>query len=157
MKHKLENDPSDIVSFKDVFPAFREVGEKHSRVDFFLTPILANDGQAEEISEYAEKFGITSFKYYLHMVRPEASGWLSQKRIGFFGFDDGTVYRGMEHVARLGLPAPAAFSARTGASFASWRRDLKKRGGRIMGHGMTVHRISSRQPTFGSLPISPAC
>jgi hypothetical protein len=66
MKHKLENDPSDIVSFKDVFPAFREIGEKHSRVDFFLTPILANDGQAEEISEYAEKFGITSFKYYLY-------------------------------------------------------------------------------------------
>jgi dihydropyrimidinase/dihydroorotase len=104
MKHKLENDPSDIVSFKEVFPNFKEAGEKHSRVDFFLTPILANDAQAEEIPEYAEKFGITSFKYYLHMMRPENSGCLSQNRMGFFGFDDGTVYRGMEHVARLGPP-----------------------------------------------------
>ena len=29
MKHKLENDPNDIVSFHNVFPAFKEAGEKH--------------------------------------------------------------------------------------------------------------------------------
>lgn len=38
MKHKLENEPSDIVSFKEVFPAFKEAGEKRSRVDFFTDP-----------------------------------------------------------------------------------------------------------------------
>ena len=123
MKHKLENNPNDIVSFNDVFPNFKEAGETHSRVHFFLTPILANDSQAEEIPQYAEKFGITSSKYYLHMMRPENSGWLSQKRMGFSGFDDGTVYRGMEHVPGSGRRASSASTAKIGALCESSKSD----------------------------------
>lgn len=142
MKHKLENDPNDIVSFKDVFPNFKVAGEKHSRVDFFLTPILANDGQAEEIPEYAEKFGITSFKYYLHMMRPENSGWLSQKRMGFFGFDDGTVYRGMEHVARLGPPCIVSLHCENWGIVRVLEERLKKQG------RMDIGAWDDRSPHF---------
>ena len=142
MKHKLENDPSDIVSFNNVFPNFKEAGEKHSRVDFFLTPILANDGQAEEIPEYAEKFGITSFKYYLHMMRPENSGWLSQKRMGFFGFDDGTVYRGMEHVAKLGPPGIVSLHCENWGIVRVLEERLKKQG------RMDIGAWDDRSPHF---------
>lgn len=133
MKHKLENDPNDIVSFSEVFPAYKEAGEKHSRVDFFLTPILANDAQSDEIPEYAEKFGITSFKYYLHMMRPEASGWLSQKRMGFFGFDDGTVYRGFEHAAKLGTPCIVSLHCENWGIVRVLEERLKKQGRKDFG------------------------
>jgi len=133
MKHKLENDPNDIVSFNDVFPSFKEAGEKHSRVDFFLTPILANDAQADEIPEYVDRFGITSFKYYLHMMRPEASGWLSQKRMGFFGFDDGTVYRGMEHVGKLGTPCIVSLHCENWGIVRILEERLKKQGRKDFG------------------------
>jgi dihydropyrimidinase/dihydroorotase len=128
MTHKLLNEPKDIVSFTEVFPAFKEAGEKHSRVDFFLTPILANDNQADEIPEYVEKFGATSFKYYLHMMLPEASGWLSQKRMGFFGFDDGTVYRGLEHVGKLGPPCIVSLHCENWGIVRIFEERLKKQG-----------------------------
>ncbi len=98
--------PEDSVPFSLVIPILQEVGDEHSMVDYFLTPLVATDAQVEEIPRLAEEFGATSFKYYLHLKRGQETlgQWEPQRKIGIYGFDDGTVYIGMEHVGRLGPP-----------------------------------------------------
>src|SRR6266496_6704979 len=86
--------------------AYEDMGNEHSMVDYFLTPLVSNDAQVEEIPVLAEKFCATSYKYYLHLKRGQDTlgHWEPQRKIGVYGFDDGTVYIGMEHVGRLGPP-----------------------------------------------------
>ena len=62
---------------------------------------------ALEIPRLAHDYGITSFKYQLHLMQPErtATYWPQSKSQGYFGYDDGTIYLGMEAVAKLGPPA----------------------------------------------------
>ena len=76
-------------------------------VDFFLTPKILKDEHALEIPRLARDFGITSFKYQLHLMSPErtATYWPNRKSQGYFGYDDGTIYLGLEAVAKLGRPA----------------------------------------------------
>ena len=99
-------DPEDSVPFSQVIPILQELGDANSMVDYFLTPLVATDAQVEEIPRLAEEFGATSFKYYLHLKRGrETLGqWEPQRKVGIYGFDDGTVFIGMEHVGRLGPP-----------------------------------------------------
>lgn len=90
-----------------VFPAFQRLGDQHSRVDYFYTPIFATDEQVLEIPELAKRFGITSFKYYLHMMeaRRFLKVWPAASTLGIAdGFDDGMVYLGLELTSRLGPP-----------------------------------------------------
>ena len=96
----------DSVPFSQVMSAYEDMGNEHSMVDYFLTPLVSNDAQVEEIPVLAEKYGATSYKYYLHLKRGQDTlgHWEPQKKIGVYGFDDGTVYIGMEHVGRLGPP-----------------------------------------------------
>ncbi|MBI4525623.1 MAG: amidohydrolase family protein [Deltaproteobacteria bacterium] len=104
--YKQFKDPEDSVPFSQVIPIFQELGNTHSMVDYFLTPLVANDAQVEEIPRLAEEFGATSYKYYLHLKRGQETlgHWEPQRKIGIYGFDDGTVFIGMEHVGRLGPP-----------------------------------------------------
>lgn len=104
--YKQFKDPEDSVPFSQVIPIFQELGDEHSMVDYFLTPLVANDAQVEEIPRLAEEFGATSYKYYLHLKRGQETlgQWEPQRKIGVYGFDDGTVFIGMEHVGRLGPP-----------------------------------------------------
>ncbi|MBI4321724.1 MAG: amidohydrolase family protein [Chloroflexi bacterium] len=99
-------DEKDVRPFSEVMPLFKELGDRHSRVDYFITPIVTIDEQVLEIPQLAEEWGITSYKYYMHMKQaPTTRGkWYAQKFMGFTGFDDGTVYLGMENVARIGPP-----------------------------------------------------
>lgn len=105
-EYKELKDPSDNLPFSQVVPIFQELGDEHSMVDYFLTPLVATDEQVEEIPRLAEEFGATSFKYYLHLKRGQETlgQWEPQRKIGLYGFDDGTIYIGMEHVGRLGPP-----------------------------------------------------
>ena len=105
-KYKELKDPADIVPFSQVIPEFQEMGNEHSMVDYFLTPLVATDAQVEEIPRLAEEFGATSYKYYLHLKRGQETlgQWEPQRKVGVYGFDDGTVLIGMEHVGRLGPP-----------------------------------------------------
>ncbi|MBI4489539.1 MAG: amidohydrolase family protein [Deltaproteobacteria bacterium] len=104
--YKEFKDPADSVPFSQVIPILKELGDEHSMVDYFLTPLVATDAQVEEIPRLAEEFGATSYKYYLHLRRGQETlgQWEPQRKIGIYGFDDGTVFIGMEHVGRLGPP-----------------------------------------------------
>ncbi len=94
----------DVVSFNDVVPFCIDVCERDSTVDFFFTPMLETDQQATEIPIYADKFGITSYKFYLHCKNHElAKHWAHGSGL-LRGFDSGTVFIAMENVARIGPP-----------------------------------------------------
>ncbi len=105
--YKAEKSKEEVVPYSEVFNLFKDLGESRSMVDFFLTPKILKDEHALEIPRLAEEFGITSFKYQLHLMSPErtAQFWPNRKSQGYFGYDDGTIYLGMENVAKLGPPA----------------------------------------------------
>lgn len=102
-----EVSPEEVALYGDVFNVFKEMSEKYSMVDFFLTPKILKDAHAAEIPKLASEYGVTSFKIQLHLKTPEAVSkfWTTGKRQGYFGYDDGTVFLAFENVARLGRPA----------------------------------------------------
>ena len=104
--YKAEKEEDEVVSYSEAFNLFKELGESRSMVDFFLTPKILKDEHALEIPRLARDFGITSFKYQLHLMNPErtATFWPNRKSQGYFGYDDGTIYLGLEAVAKLGPP-----------------------------------------------------
>lgn len=104
--YKAEKTEEEVPLYADAFGLFKELGEARSMVDFFLTPKILKDEHALEIPRLARDFGMTSFKYQLHLMSPErtATYWPQRKSQGYFGFDDGTIYLGMEAVAKLGPP-----------------------------------------------------
>ena len=101
-----EPKPEDVVPFSQVMPEFIELVESHSFVDMFLTGFITTDAQALDIPKVAREFGVTSFKYYLHMMQGSRtfSVWSGRQKGGWLGFDDGTVYLGMEKAAEIGPP-----------------------------------------------------
>ena len=105
--YKAEKEEDEVVPYSEAFGLFKELGESRSMVDFFLTPKILKDEHALEIPRLARDFGITSFKYQLHLMNPErtATFWPNRKSQGYFGYDDGTIYLGLEAVAKLGPPA----------------------------------------------------
>jgi len=105
--YKAERGEDEVVPYSEAFNLFKELGESRSMVDFFLTPKILKDEHALEIPRLARDFGITSFKYQLHLMSPErtATFWPNRKSQGYFGYDDGTVYLGLEAVGKLGPPA----------------------------------------------------
>jgi len=105
--YKAEKSEEEVPPYAEVFDLFRSLGESRSMVDFFLTPKILKDEHALEIPRLARDFGITSFKYQLHLMSPErtATFWPNRKSQGYFGYDDGTIYLGLEAVAKLGPPA----------------------------------------------------
>ncbi|MBI4489533.1 MAG: amidohydrolase family protein [Deltaproteobacteria bacterium] len=105
--YKAEKSEEEVLPYSEVFGLFKELGESRSMVDFFLTPKILRDEHALEIPRLAKEFGMTSFKYQLHLMSPErtATFWPNRKSQGYFGYDDGTIYLGLEAVAKLGPPA----------------------------------------------------
>ncbi len=104
--YRAERKEEEVVLYSEAFGLFKELGESRSMVDFFLTPKILKDEHALEVPRLARDFGITSFKYQLHLMNPErtATFWPNRKSQGYFGYDDGTIYLGLEAVARLGSP-----------------------------------------------------
>ena len=104
--HIDEPRPEDVVPFSQVMPEFIELVETNSCVDIFLTGFITTDEQALDIPRVAREFGVTSFKYYLHMMQGPATHtvWSGRQRGGWLGFDDGTIYLGMEKAAEIGPP-----------------------------------------------------
>ncbi|MBI2918224.1 MAG: amidohydrolase family protein [Chloroflexi bacterium] len=102
--------PEDIVPPSQAMPDFIEQGEQHSVVDFYITPFITTDEQALDIPNVAREYGVTSFKFYLQLMQgPRTqSEWLGRQRGGFLGFDDGTVYLGLEKTAEIGPPGVVA-------------------------------------------------
>ena len=102
--YKAEKTAEEVPLYAEVFDLFKNMGEERSMVDFILTPKILKDEHALEIPRLARDYGITSFKYQLHLMQPErtATYWPQSKSQGYFGYDDGTIYLGMEAVAKLG-------------------------------------------------------
>ena len=92
--------PADIPSFTKAMPLYYEAS-RSAAIDFFLTPILGTDEHVAEISSLAKEHGISSFKLHLQMQGPWKSSWPA------YAFDDGSIYRAFESVAKLGAPAIA--------------------------------------------------
>jgi dihydropyrimidinase/dihydroorotase len=101
---------SDVVSFNESFPSGRDVINRVSHVDAYLTYMLETDEQAHEIPQYAEEHGVTSYKLYLQtrgmkgMSDNVDTNWPSRRAGLGTGIDDGTVFLVMENVAYLGDP-----------------------------------------------------
>lgn len=101
---------ADVVSFNESFPSGKEVIDTVSHVDAYLTYMLETDQHADEIPQYAEEHGVTSYKLYLQtrsmkgMADDADTNWPSRRAGLGTGIDDGTVYRVMEEVGRLGNP-----------------------------------------------------
>ncbi|MBI2918242.1 MAG: amidohydrolase family protein [Chloroflexi bacterium] len=102
--------PEDIVPFSQAMPDCIGQGEDYSVIDFFFTGFITTDEQALDIPKVARDFGVTSFKYYLHMMQgPNTSSvWAGRQEAGFHGFDDGTVHLGLEKTAEIGPPGIVA-------------------------------------------------
>jgi dihydropyrimidinase/dihydroorotase len=56
---------ADVVSFNKCFNTAVEIIESVSMVDCYLTYMLETDEQANEIPQYAEDHGVTSYKLYM--------------------------------------------------------------------------------------------
>lgn len=97
--------PDDHVSWLKQLPQAIDTINRVASNDVFLTAAVMTNEQAEEVLELAETFGVTSFKMYMHLAAgPDklAPKWYAGRRI--HEFDDGTVYRVMRQVSRLGYP-----------------------------------------------------
>lgn len=94
----------DVVSFHDVMDDALNVVNNHSTIDTFFTYMLDSRQHAEEIPEYAEEWGVTSFKLYLHCQNTDDESWASRRAGLAHGFDDGMIYVTMENTADLGPP-----------------------------------------------------
>lgn len=102
----IRPDVGKVGSCMEVFPSFKEVGDKNSMVDWFYTPWILNAAQCHETAELSKKWGVTSYKLYLHNMTGEHiySMWPRLKQLGASFFDDGDIYSLMRDVAKLGPP-----------------------------------------------------
>lgn len=103
---KKEIEPSDVVSFHEVMQTAIKTGQENCITDFFYTPQLETEQHAEEIPEYAEKYGLTSFKFNLNAKNQEiaAKMWFVRRTGLAIGFDDGVIFKAMENVAKISPP-----------------------------------------------------
>jgi dihydroorotase-like cyclic amidohydrolase len=96
--------PETELRFSQLVDDFRAIGEENSSCDFFLTPLLMSVPQALEIDDLAARWGITTYKLYMHMrLGREAleKAWPQAPLLGVRSFDDSLVYVAMQGVAKL--------------------------------------------------------
>jgi hypothetical protein len=106
-KHIDEPRPEDVVPFSQVMPEFIEQVERHSCVDIFLTGFITTDEQALDIPRVAKEFGVTSFKYYLHMMQGPMThtAWAGRQKGGGSASMTGPSIWEWRRRRRSGLPA----------------------------------------------------
>ncbi len=93
------------LKFSEVAQTFIDIGEERSHCDFMMTPLLMTEEQAEEIPELARRWGLLTYKLYMHMRlgrhRLEAA-WAQAPKLGVQSFDDALVFKAMREVAKFG-------------------------------------------------------
>jgi len=85
-------------SFFDTFPGELETNRQKMALDTAFHFIISSLEQAEGIPEYAERWGVRSYKLYM-------GGYAPGNPIGLVAVDDGVFYRAMELVRALGAHA----------------------------------------------------
>lgn len=103
-------------SYFDHLPAFRQAMDERSYVDSVFHPQIFNEQQIAEIPEYAEQFGIRSYKFYM-------SGMPGIVK----SVSDDVLLDGFRMVASLGPDAVACVHCETGALIDRARNDLRTR------------------------------
>ncbi len=95
-----------VGSLEECFPFFKDVCDKDSMVDWFYTPWILNAPQCHETEVMSKKWGVTSYKLYLHNMTAEHifDMWPRLKQLGVGYFDDGDIFSLMRDVAKLGPP-----------------------------------------------------
>jgi len=108
--YRFDGDPSQSVSFHEVFEHGRDTFEANSTIDFFFTFQLEGDLQANEIPEYARRYGVTSYKFYGQWKKPELDHFGVAAANGLvLGWDDGTFLTALEKIVEVGSPAIVSF------------------------------------------------
>jgi len=85
-------------SFFETFPAELETNRQKMALDTAFHFIIGGLEQAEGIPQYAERWGVRSYKLYM-------GGYAPGNPIGLVAVDDGVFWRSMELVRELGLYA----------------------------------------------------
>lgn len=83
--------------FEGIFEQMVAAGEAHSRVDFSYSLGITNDQQVAGIPLYYERFGVSSFKFYMVYTGEEA------KATGniYNRYDDGLFFSSIRQIAQL--------------------------------------------------------
>lgn len=102
------SDPEDAVSYLEIFPEAKRIIEENACVDFAFSWAIQSDQHAEQVPLYAEKCGVTSFKFYIGYKKADPY----TRHIGLpTDIDDGTIYLGFEKIGQIGYPGLAMIHA----------------------------------------------
>jgi len=82
-------------TFAETFPGELETNRQKMGLDTAFHFIISSLEQAESIPEYAERWGVRSFKLYM-------GGYAPGNPIGLVPVDDGVLFRAMELIRELG-------------------------------------------------------
>ena len=96
--------PEHMVSFHKGLPEAIEIAGTDSMVDVSLSVAIMTDEQAREIPEYAERYGISAYKFYVGL-QSSVTPYMERTRPKWgmpVRWDDGTDFIGFENVARIG-------------------------------------------------------
>jgi dihydropyrimidinase len=85
-------------SYKNLFAEARAACEARAYVDFAFHLSTATEAHVQEMGEYVEEFGITSFKYFMNFKGEEG------RYMGLDGTDDGFLWDLLKEAARLKEP-----------------------------------------------------
>ena len=95
-------DPSQVVSYKKVFPEAKDIVDNESFIDMAFTFALISDVHSAEVPDYVKELGVTTFKFY-HGYKDVTE---FSRRIGLpTAWDDGTLYYGLEQIGKAGALA----------------------------------------------------
>lgn len=99
-----ETGPEHMVSFHKGLPEAIEIAGTESSVDVSLSVAIMTDEQAREIPEYADRYGISAYKFYVGL-QSSVTPYMEKTRPKWgmpVRWDDGTDFIGFENVARIG-------------------------------------------------------
>jgi dihydroorotase-like cyclic amidohydrolase len=82
-------------SFLETFDADLATAQRSMSLDTAFHFIISSLAQADEIPQYAARWGVRSFKLYM-------GGYAPGNPIGLVAVDDGVFFRAMEHIRELG-------------------------------------------------------
>jgi dihydropyrimidinase/dihydroorotase len=88
-------------SYTEVFDIWKNTIEDNTFTDFVWNPMFFSEIQIEEISLYAERYGVPQFKMLL-IDRILADGAIV---MGTLSCDDGILYKALKQIAAIGPPA----------------------------------------------------
>jgi dihydroorotase-like cyclic amidohydrolase len=101
--YKAEKTEEEVPLYADAF-GFLRSWVRRAQWSIFLTPKILKDEHALEIPQLAGlRYDVIRISF-IHEPGATATYWPQRKSQGYFGFDDGTIYLGLEAVAKLGRP-----------------------------------------------------